>query len=151
MSEQARVRRALVDDLPALLAIERASFATPWTEDQIRAELDSASAEVLLLETPPGVPSASAVSHLVIDEGELLRIAVLPEARGRGLGRRLLSAVLERLAARGATVCHLEVSAGNPEARRLYRSAGFHAVGRRPAYYGDGSDAELLACALERP
>ena len=151
MSELATVRRALADDLPTLLAIERAAFATPWTEDQIRAELETASAEVLLLEDPPGVPSASAVSHLVIDEGELLRIAVLPAARGRGLGRRLLSAVLERLAARGATICHLEVSAGNLAARRLYRSAGFHAVGRRLAYYGDGCDAELLARELDRP
>lgn len=151
MSEPALVRAARSDDLPALLAIEQASFGSAWSEGQIRAELDSDLAEVLLLEAPPGHPLASAFLRLVADEAELLRIAVRPEARGRGLGRRILLTVLSRMAAGGARVCHLEVSSTNVEARRLYASAGFRRLGTRPAYYPDGSDAELLALEIDRP
>jgi len=77
-------------------------------------------------------------------EAELLRIAVDPAHRGAGLGRRLLEACQESLAAEGMTELHLEVRASNQGAIRLYRACGWERCGLRGGYYPDGEDAALF-------
>lgn len=77
-------------------------------------------------------------------EAELLRIAVDPAHRGGGLGRRLLEACQEALAAEGMTDLHLEVRASNQGAIRLYRACGWERCGLRGGYYPDGEDAALF-------
>jgi [ribosomal protein S18]-alanine N-acetyltransferase len=73
----------------------------------------------------------------------LLRIAVSPEARGQGLGRRLLEACQRDLAEEGLVHLYLEVRASNASAIRLYRSCGWTPCGMRAGYYPDGEDAAL--------
>lgn len=78
-----------------------------------------------------------------LDEAELLRIAVAPEARGQGLGRRLLrksSTVLQQL---GVARLLLEVRVSNTPARHLYEAEGWQYQGLRKGYYRDGEDAAL--------
>ena len=77
-------------------------------------------------------------------EAELLRIAVDPAHRGQGLGRRLLEACQEDLAAAGMAHLFLEVRASNAPAIRLYGDCGWRQCGRRPGYYPDGEDALLF-------
>jgi ribosomal-protein-alanine N-acetyltransferase len=86
------------------------------------------------------------LSRLVLDEAEILSIAVAPTQRGRGLARQLLDINLRRLAALGARSVFLEVEEGNVSARRLYHRAGFHDIARREAYYpaSRGSAALVL-------
>jgi ribosomal-protein-alanine N-acetyltransferase len=86
------------------------------------------------------------LSRLVLDEAEILSIAVAPTQRGRGLARQLLDINLRRLAALGARSVFLEVEEGNVSARRLYHRAGFRDIARREAYYpvGQGSAALVL-------
>lgn len=76
-------------------------------------------------------------------EAELLRIAVAPRTRGRGLGRALLEACQRELAAEGMARLFLEVRAANAAAIRLYATCGWKPCGRRPKYYADGEDAVL--------
>jgi ribosomal-protein-alanine N-acetyltransferase len=85
-------------------------------------------------------------SRLVLDEAEVLSIAVASARRGRGLARQLLDINLRRLVGLGARSVFLEVDEGNVPALRLYRRAGFRDVGRRQAYYpaGRGSAALIL-------
>ncbi len=78
-----------------------------------------------------------------IQEAELLRIAVLPEAQGKGLGRDLLQASQDRLLAEGIDTLHLEVRVSNSPARRLYERLGWRETGLRAKYYRDGEDAAL--------
>lgn len=80
-----------------------------------------------------------------LGEAELLRIAVLPEARGRGLGRDLLRASVAALKDLGLGTFHLEVRVSNAPARRLYESEGWREDGLRPKYYRDGEDAALYS------
>ncbi|HJV23388.1 MAG TPA: GNAT family N-acetyltransferase [Holophagaceae bacterium] len=79
----------------------------------------------------------------VVHEGELLRIAVDPARRGRGLGRELLKGAQAELRAQGIRELHLEVRAGNAAARALYAACGWREEGLRAKYYADGEDAVL--------
>ncbi|MFJ3021305.1 GNAT family N-acetyltransferase [Streptomyces tendae] len=68
--------------------------------------------------------------------GELVKLMVSREARGRGLGRRLLTTVEEAAAAAGLTLLHLDTETGSP-AEHLYRSAGWTRAGTIPDYAAD--------------
>ena len=94
------------------------------------------------------VPSGMALLRVVADEAELLTIAVLPAARGQGIGAILLAEGLAEAAQRGAVRMFLEVAPGNAPAYALYERLGFSAVGRRRGYYADGSDALVLSKCL---
>jgi ribosomal-protein-alanine N-acetyltransferase len=106
-----------------------------------------------LLALAQGVPVGFALGQVVLEEAELLTLGVLPEARRRGHGRRLLQAVCAGAARRGAGRITLEVAETNRDAQRLYRGAGFLAAGRRRKYYrsvgGNCADALILARPLE--
>jgi [ribosomal protein S18]-alanine N-acetyltransferase len=75
---------------------------------------------------------------------------VRPPERRRGAGRRLLTAVIDRVREAGARALFLEVGADNPPARALYEAMGFRVVGTRSAYYrrGDGPPADALIMRL---
>jgi ribosomal-protein-alanine N-acetyltransferase len=88
--------------------------------------------------------SGYACFRLAAGEAELLRVAVAPEERGRGLARQLIAAGFERLRGAGVTSCFLEVRTANSSALAVYRALGFEPRGRRRAYYPDGSDALVL-------
>jgi ribosomal-protein-alanine N-acetyltransferase len=82
--------------------------------------------------------------RVAADEADVLTLAVRPEARRRGIARRLVVAGAERATALGAQALFLEVSVQNRAARELYGSLEFAQVGRRARYYADGSDALVL-------
>jgi [ribosomal protein S18]-alanine N-acetyltransferase len=91
-----------------------------------------------------GALSGYACFRVGAGEAELLRVAVAPEARGRGIARRLIAAGFERLRAASVASCFLEVRPGNASALAVYHALGFEPQGRRRAYYRDGSDALVL-------
>jgi len=91
------------------------------------------------------VPDAGFVLwRRAVDEAEILTLAVLPDARRRGVARALMSAALTMAEADGAEVMFLEVGRRNTAARALYAALGFVAAGERRGYYADGEDALLL-------
>jgi len=98
-----------------------------------------------------GRPAGFALGRAIVDEAELLLIAVDPAFRRRGIGQALLDNAMTNARAHGAERLHLEVRQGN-EALALYHKAGFEQVGRRPHYYrgsdGNLSDALSLVISL---
>lgn len=116
----------------------------PWTAREFARLLPDAA--VLLVAEQDGF----ALGRLAGPEAELLTIAVLPTARGRGLGGRLLAALETGLAGRGVVELFLEVSHVNTPARRLYARAGFAEVGRRPGYYRPAECAPSDALVLRK-
>ena len=87
---------------------------------------------------------------IVAGEGSLLSMAVIPEARRRGLGRALMGQLRHRFLHHGCAEVHLEVRESNLGAQSLYRETGFAVTGRRRGYYADnGEDALLMSCALD--
>lgn len=146
------IRDAVPGDLPALVDLETACFGDgAWSAAQLAAELAEPSAGVVVAPAAPRRAVGYAVVRTAADEGELLRIAVEPASRRRGIAGELLGAALERLGRHGARRCFLEVRAGNRPAIRLYERHGFHRLGRRPRYYPGGEDALLYVCAVSGP
>ena len=94
-------------------------------------------------------PLGFALGRVQADQAEILTIAVRPGARGQGVGRALLNALLAETAKRGALELFLEVAEPNAAARALYAGAGAKEVGRRRRYYADGADALVLRLPVE--
>jgi ribosomal-protein-alanine N-acetyltransferase len=136
-------------DLRQVLHIERRSFTIPWSDATFRGLLRRQSTAMLVAERA-GRVVGYAVLWFAADEAELGDMAVLPEARRRGLGRWLLDAALAEAARRGAKRVYLEVRESNGTARSLYEKAGFEASGVRPDYYSEPKeDAILMTRSLE--
>lgn len=137
-----RVRPAVAADLDTLCRIEALAALSPW--DRSRFEGSLARHRMLVLQTNREV-AGFAVFRQVLDEAEVLNIAVAPVHCRQGFGRCLLRAGLDLLA--GKVRClHLEVRAGNAPAIALYLSEGFQRVGLRRSYYPapDGREDAVL-------
>jgi ribosomal-protein-alanine N-acetyltransferase len=138
MNDDVLVRPLGAPDLGRAAALHREAFEPlgerPWTCREIAGLLVSPGVAGLLVEAE-GREDGFALWRTAADEAELLTVAVQPDRRRRGLGRALLSAVVERARRGGARNLFLEVGVDNAPARSLYAQAGFIEVGRRPGYY----------------
>lgn len=101
----------------------------PWSVAALTGTRDAAGA--VMVQSGRGF----ALGRVVLDEAELLTIAVSPEAQGQGLGRACLVLFETVCREKGATRILLEVAATNEPALRLYRATGFAEDGRRKGYY----------------
>jgi ribosomal-protein-alanine N-acetyltransferase len=136
-------------DIPAVVALERSSQFTPWTEGNFRDAL--AAGNLGLCGIWQRVLVAMAVLQMAGGEAELLTMAVNRELRRHGFGRQLLKELIARAIAYGAEAMWLDVRASNVAAIMLYRSAGFIEVGWRRGYYAtlDGrEDAMMMRLSL---
>ncbi|WP_424944097.1 GNAT family N-acetyltransferase [Aliiroseovarius crassostreae] len=125
-----------------LSRIHTASFAQArgWSAAEFAALLSSPFTFV------EACDDGFALGREIAGESELLTIAVLPGARGRGLGRSLLQRFEQASAARGAELLFLEVAADNLPARALYQRAEWIESGQRVGYYtrADGSKQDAI-------
>jgi ribosomal-protein-alanine N-acetyltransferase len=139
------IETATVAHAGVMAEIHRAAFpvAEAWSRD------------VMILHL--GLPSTFGLVHslggmiltrAVVDEAEILTLAVHPGQRRRGIGSALLGAAKERAGGLGATAVFLEVAVTNDAARSLYAAHGFAEAGLRRRYYWDGTDALVLRCGL---
>jgi len=139
--------------LPAVHAIERASFFPPWPDEAYRNELQTNRLATYIVARLDDVVIGFAGLWLMVDEAHVTTFAVEPAWRRRTVGERLLVALLDIAMARGAREATLEVRLSNVAARRLYEKYGFRPVGLRPRYYSDnGEDALIMTTdALDGP
>ena len=134
MSASSVLRRALPTDLEAMAEAERRCFPDPWSFRLLSELLVSPYDSVFVLVSENTLLGYVNV-RVLGDEAELMRIAVVPEERGKRCGLTLLRAGLAEMCARGAEAATLEVRAGNTAAIRLYEKHGFLLAGRRRNYY----------------
>ena len=109
------------------------SFGEAWTRAQCAGILPM-SGVAMTLAQDSGSPLGFSLARRVADEAELLLLAVVPDARGRGIGSSLLGRFIEEGSRAKLGKLHLEVRDGNP-AVKLYRHHDFTVEGRRPQYY----------------
>jgi ribosomal-protein-alanine N-acetyltransferase len=132
------------DDIPAVHRIERASFSVPWPDDAYRNELaTNRMASYVVARTDDAIVGFAGL-WVMVDEAHVTTFAVDPIWRRRGIGERLLLALLDIAVARRAREATLEVRLSNMPARRLYEKYGFRPVGIRPRYYSDNGEDALI-------
>nr|WP_280842170.1 ribosomal protein S18-alanine N-acetyltransferase [Pontixanthobacter sp. CEM42] len=147
------------DHIDAMMAIMESAFDPRWGEAWNRKQLSDSLLmphnQYRLIGADGGEPAddtpAAGFSLIktIPGEEELLLIAVLPEHRGKGLGKALLQQFAQEARERGAEKIFLEMRANNP-ADVLYRSMGFEPIGKRTQYYkaADGSRIDAITMAL---
>jgi ribosomal-protein-alanine N-acetyltransferase len=139
-----RIEPMGLDDVPAVQAIEHASFTTPWPPHAYRNELESNRLATYLVARVEDAVVGYAGVWLMVDEAHITTFAVDPRWRRQRIGERLLVAVLDVARQRRAREATLEVRLSNLPARRLYEKYGFKPVGLRPHYYSDDREDALI-------
>lgn len=144
------IRQVERADLLDVFRIEKQCFTQPWPFAAFETFLGESG---FLLGERNGVVVGYAVADIVPnygqDIGHIKDLAVHPNHRGQGIGRRLLTQALTRLLLEGAAVAKLEVREGNDPALALYRETGFAPARRMPRYYDDGETAIVMTIDLE--
>jgi ribosomal-protein-alanine N-acetyltransferase len=127
-------------DVAAVVPLERELFgATAWSAEVFWAELAQTRTRWYVVdEDDDGTLLGYAGLLHTGSEGDVQTIAVAPAAQGRGVGRRLLTALLAEAARRGCTSVMLEVRADNAAAVALYERFGFERISVRRGYYRPG-------------
>jgi ribosomal-protein-alanine N-acetyltransferase len=147
-----RVRPLEERDVPAVAALETATFARPWSADSLRTEItQNKLARYFCLEVDGQVSGYVGV-WLIFDEAHVTNIVVRDDYRRRGLGEFLLRSAITELIRAGVKKMTLEVRPSNLAARALYQKLGFVAEGVRPRYYDDNrEDAIIMWAELTAP
>lgn len=138
-------------DLEAVADLTHRADPFSWT---LRNFSDAhASGNTLTVLTVDGVTAGIAAVMHMLDESELLEIAVQPAMQGRGYGKALLAQAIALARRNGAVRMFLEVRESNARARKMYTSFGFEETGRRKNYYpteNGREDAILMTAQFSR-
>lgn len=151
----------MIDDIDRIMAVMSAAFdpvyGEAWNRRQVEDALRFGNSHYQLLCSEARAPLEAEpaagffLSRTGFEEEELLLLAVMPEYRGRGIGRALLDRLRADAAARGARRLLLEMRKGN-KAEILYRNFGFAPIGERREYYrtpgGERLDAITFSCDI---
>lgn len=116
----------------------------PWSAQEFASLLSDPKSVIC------GDPSGFVIGRVVLDEIELLTIAIAPDLQGQGRGTLVLADFLKAAAQRGAESCFLEVAETNTAARALYAKSGFNEIGRRKNYYATSGGSAVDAIVLSR-
>ena len=137
------IRKMTDREVPQVAELEKLCFSQPWSEKSVAGELDNPLA--LWLVAMEGDRLAGYVgSQTVMDETDMMNLAVAPQFRRQGVGKALVNALVASLKELGSRCLTLEVRDSNGPARALYAKLGFVEVGRRRGYYRDPREDALI-------
>ena len=123
--------------------LEKICFSDPWSEMSIASELNNKLA--FWLTAVEGDRVAGYIgSQTVIDETDMMNVAVHPDFRRQGIAEALVTSLVEQLKSMGSRCLTLEVRASNAPALALYEKLGFSEIGRRKNYYRNPREDALI-------
>lgn len=134
-------------DLPVVMDIENRSFATPWTEAMYRGVFSDSYLNGIKW-TEHGAIRGYFVYGLLVPTLEIMNVVVSPDHRREGIGRQMMTWVLDEGKRRGCTEAFLEVRVSNAAAIQLYNAFGFRTINTRQKYYRDGEDGLVMGLKL---
>ena len=141
-AQRARVRPLVYGDLPAVLAIERRSFQTPWSLAMFVLELSKPSGICLAISDERGGLVGYLICSRYADVWHLMNVAISPDRRRQGLATELMNSLFG-IAGPDARVT-LEVRTSNAPAIEMYARFGFRPAGHRRRYYHDNGEDALI-------
>lgn len=124
-------------------ALEKACFSDPWPESVLVQELEN-PLSLWLVAAEEDTVLGYVGAQSVIDEADMMNLAVKEDARRQGLAEQLVCELCTRLAANGIKHLLLEVRVSNAPALALYEKLGFAQIGRRPNYYFHPKEDALI-------
>ena len=149
------IRTARATDLPAALGLEQACFSAYCLSKRQLSYLQRSPHAVFLVAESGrqivGQGIALVRQHKRCQSGRIYSLAVRDQCRGRGIGRRLLEAMIDGLVARGVKRVFLEVEEDNLAAVSLYEQSGFRRIGSLPDYYSQGRHGLHMVKMIEEP
>ncbi len=137
------IRDVVEEDIAEIAAIERASLPTPWSEISFFNEFKKPESSIRVAVRDGRIAGYICFSR-VLDEANILTVAVRQEARRRGIASLLVADTLDQLASTGCGTVYLEVRVSNGPARELYERFGFREIGIRKRYYSDPVEDGVL-------
>ena len=129
-------REMTVEDLEQVVEIENRLFSDPWTKEGFFTFLTKENTMFFVIEEKEKILAYCSM-QTVLDEGDILNVAVSPDRQREGIGYFLVDSMLKMAEMIGIHIVHLEVREGNGTARRLYERLGFKEDGLRKNYYTD--------------
>ena len=143
------VRKMEMKDTQKVYQLSRESFSEPWALAAIEKEMTNPVASYFVAEMDGEVIGFGGMWH-VLDEGEIINIAVQKSYHRQGIGKLILNQLVAEARKRELVAIHLEVRASNEAAKRLYLKHGFNSIARRKAYYHNPTeDAVIMTCELK--
>lgn len=145
-------RLMLEADLDEVVDLVQKAGDFAWSSQNIQESLLSINDKSFVLNAVNGgVVLGYAVIHTVLDESQLLNIAIKKQEQAKGLGGQFLQQLIDLLKSQHQSSLLLEVRASNTKAIKLYEKLGFNRSGIRKAYYpleNDREDAWLYSLSL---
>ena len=139
------IRGMAETDLDQVMAIEKKSFAAPWSRNLFKETLAfSLAFNFVVRKKVDNKVVGYANFYLIRDEVQVLNIAIDPGSRGKGYAASLLSHAIALLKERKAEDFYLEVREGNAHALRLYHKLGFRKIGKRRKYYPETNEDAIV-------
>ena len=123
--------------------LEKVCFSDPWSEKSVASELNN-SLSCWLVAEEDGVVAGYIGSQTVMDESDMMNVAVHPDFRRKGIAEALVTKLVEALKKRESHCLTLEVRASNEPAKALYEKLGFVQVGLRKNYYRNPKEDALI-------
>ena len=137
-------REMVPEDAAGVEAVEKESFAIPWSRQSFWEEAAN-ERTYYLLALEDEVIIGYAGTWIIEDEAQITNVAIAPRYRGQGIGTRMMAEIIQAAKQRGAVRMTLEVRPSNTAALALYTAFGFKSAGRRPHCYQDnGEDAIIM-------
>ena len=136
-------REMLVEDLDQVMEIEEDLFSVPWTREGFLTYLMKKDTMFFVVEEKERILGYCSMMT-VLDEGDILNVAVRRDRQKEGIGQFLVDSILRMADLQGIRLVHLEVREGNQTARRLYERLGFKEDGLRRNYYEDPVENAVL-------
>ena len=123
--------------------LEKICFSDPWSENSVASELNN-PLSVWLVAEENGIVCGYVGSQTVLDETDMMNIAVHPDFRRKGIAAALIAELVRLLKERGSRILRLEVRESNAPAIALYESLGFAQLGLRKNYYRNPKENALI-------
>ncbi|ASK61238.1 ribosomal-protein-alanine N-acetyltransferase [Virgibacillus phasianinus] len=138
------IRQMELTDIDSVVDVEKASFATPWSEDIFYQEVTKNQFAHYFVIQVDGIIIGYAGLWVVIDDAQITNIAIMPSYRGHRLGEKLFEFTMKQAIRLGSSRLSLEVRVTNVIAQRMYRKFGLVPGGLRKNYYTDNKEDAIV-------